>query len=203
MLFRSEIVDNTLEIRATWSLAGVSRQPALRGETIWTVYADGAIAVKMAVNKTYYAPFLPRFGITLPLPETEAVRYCGRGPTENYVDKCNATWFGVFESTVRAMHEDYVRPQENGNHTECEWVTVGGLRAEATERPFSFSVSPYTVEELTAAAHNFELKGCGHTELHIDFMQSGVGSHSCGPELSHRWRLNALHFTFTCLIKPE
>ncbi|MBR2406293.1 MAG: beta-galactosidase [Clostridia bacterium] len=197
------VIDNVLHVTTTWSLAAVSRQPLLRGSTTWCIYPDGAIALSMTVNKIPNTPFLPRFGITLVLPKAmDTVRYCGRGPFENYVDKRHASWFGVFESTVHDEHEDYVFPQENGNHTECEWLTVGALRVEATDRPFSFSVSPYTVEMLTAAAHNFELTECGHTVLHIDYAQSGVGSHSCGPKLDQRWQLNSPRFTFTCLIKP-
>ncbi len=195
--------DNVFIITTSWSLAAVSRQPLLRGVTEWRIHADGAIHLKMTVNKTHNTPFLPRFGITLMLKESaDCVKYCGRGPTENYVDKRHAAWFGVFESTVEQEHEDYCKPQENGNHTECEWLTVGSMRVEATDRPFSFSVSPYTAEELTAAAHNFELKKSGSTVLHIDYAQSGVGSNSCGPALDVRYQLNAPRFTFTCLIKP-
>ncbi len=117
------------------------------------------------------------------------------------MDKRHATWFGRFESTVADQHEDYLFPQENGNHTECEWVTLGGLTVEATARPFSFTVSPYTVEELTRADHPFDLHESDSTILHLDFMQSGVGSNSCGPELSSRWRLNARHFTFSLLFR--
>ena len=198
-----ETVGNTVKLHTVWSLSGVSRQPLLRGVTEWTVYPDGAIDMTMAVDKHIHTPFLPRFGITLNLPKTaDRVRYCGRGPTENYVDKRHATWFGVFESTVAEQHEDYLFPQENGNHTECEWLSIGGLGVEATARPFSFSVSPYTVEELTRAAHPFELRESDSTILHLDFMQSGVGSNSCGPKLSSQWQLNAHHFTFSLLLKP-
>ena len=194
---------NTLRLTTTWSLTAVSRSPLLRGETVWTVYADGAIEAEMTVNKQPHTPFLPRFGITLLLPQTaDTMRYCGRGPTENYVDKRHAAWFGVFENTVENEHEDYIFPQENGNHTECEWVTVGTMRVEATARPFSFSVSPYTDKELTNAPHNYELNPSGFTVLSIDYMQSGVGSNSCGPKLDSRYQLNAPRFTFTFLLKP-
>ena len=200
---KADTVGNALQLTTVWSLAAVSRQPLLRGETTWVIHPDGAIGVTMTVNKTLHTPFLPRFGLTLTLPqENDRVHYCGRGPTENYVDKRHAAWFGVFESTVRTEHEDYVFPQENGNHTECEWMTVGSFGVEATDRPFSFSVSPYTDTELTRAAHNFELQESGTTVLHVDYAQSGVGSNSCGPKLDVRWQLNAPRFTFTCLLKP-
>lgn len=200
----AEVVGNTLRLRTAWSLAAVSRQPLLRGQSEWIIHPDGAISVTMTVNKAPNTPFLPRFGLTLTLPKTaDRVRYRGRGPYENYVDKRHASWFGTFESTVRDLHEDYVFPQENGNHTECECLTIGRLCVEATDRPFSFSVSPYTVEALTTAAHNFELHDSGNTVLHIDYAQSGVGSHSCGPKLDPRWQLNAPRFTFTCLLKLQ
>ncbi len=198
-----ETVDNTIKLRTVWSMAGVSRQPLLRGVSEWIVYPDGALDMTISVDKHIHTPFLPRFGITLNLPKAaDCVKYRGRGPTENYVDKRHATWFGEFESRVADQHEDYLFPQENGNHTECEWLTIGGMEVEATARPFSFSVSPYTVEELTRAAHPFELVESDNTVLHLDFMQSGVGSNSCGPKLDSRWQLNARHFTFSLLLKP-
>ncbi len=190
-------------LNTRWSLASDSRQPLLRGTTEWTIHADGAVAFRMTVDKTINTPFLPRFGITLTLPRgNEQVHYCGRGPVENYVDKHHASWYGLFDSTVPAMHEDYLFPQENGNRTECDWLAVDGFRVEAVSHPLSFSVSRYTVEELTAAAHSFELNDSGNTVLHIDYMQSGVGSNSCGPKLDSRWQLNPRRFTFTGLLKP-
>ncbi len=194
---------NTCVLRTNWSLAAVARPALLRGETVWTVYADGAVKLTMSVKKTPNTMFLPRFGITLMLPhEFDAVTYCGRGPTENYPDKRHATWYGTFAGAVADLHEDYLKPQANGNHMECEWLTVGEFAVEATRAPFHFSVSPYTDAELTRAAHPYELQDSGCTVLHIDYMQSGVGSNSCGPALAPQFRLRAPRFIFSCLLKP-
>ena len=62
---------------------------------------------------------------------------------------------------------------------------------------FCFNASPYTQEELAHKAHNYELRPCGDTVLCIDAAQSGVGSHSCGPELLPAYRLDASEFTFS------
>ncbi len=197
-----EVAENTLKLRTTWSMAGVSRQPVLRGESVWTVFADGTLEVAMDVKRYELAQPLPRFGITLSLPKTEAVRYVGRGPVESYCDKRHASWFGTFESTVDAEHEEYLFPQENGNHTDCVAFEVGALRAVACDTPLDCSVSPYTDDELTRAAHPFELCKCGYTVWHVDYMQSGVGSHSCGPKLDPQWHVPAV-FTFRVRIEKQ
>ena len=133
-----------------------------------------------------------------------AVTYCGVGPWESYADKRQASHYGLFHSTVRDMHEDYIRPQENGAHTGCDYMTVenGSLALSAVavvptkENTFSFQISEYTQEELTRKAHNYELERSPHTVLCLDYAQSGIGSNSCGPELLEQYRLDAQHFVF-------
>ena len=59
------------------------------------------------------------------------------------------------------MHEDYIRPQENGSHADCDYVKLTSKEQSVTvvsPHSFSFSVSPYTQEELTRKAHHFELE---------------------------------------------
>ena len=68
---------------------------------------------------------------------------------------------------------------------------------------FCFNASPYTQEELAHKAHNYELRPCGDTVLCIDAAQSGVGSHSCGPELLPAYRLDAEEFTFAGTMTPR
>lgn len=113
---------------------------------------------------------------------------------------------GLFAKTIEECHEDYIKPQENGSHYGCEWVKVygasGGLKAEAVSEPISFNASVYTQEMLTKAQHNFELEKSGNTVFCIDYMQSGVGSNSCGPQLMGKYRLDADSFTFGFMLIP-
>lgn len=133
---------------------------------------------------------MPRFGLRLTLPEAEnQVEYFGYGPTESYSDKHHSCWIDRFAATVDELHEDYVRPQENGSHWHCDEVRVGGLKAEGS-KPLSFNVSYYTPEELTKKAHNYELEKSGHVIWHLDYGMSGVGSNSCGPELLKQYRVD-------------
>ncbi len=133
------------------------------------------------------------------------MEYCGIGPAESYVDKKQAGWHGVFDQTVRAMHEDYVRPQENGSHHDCDYVTVyGGQEAftVAGKETFAFNASVYTQEELTQKEHNYELEESPYTVLCLDYRQSGIGSNSCGPELLEKYRLEE-EFRFAVRMKAS
>ncbi len=118
-------------------------------------------------------PELPRFGLRLFLPKQMGqITYFGLGPVENYIDKKNASYHGLFLSSVKEMHEDYLRPQENGSRSDCDFVTIEGgdlSLSVAADKTFSFHASEYTQEELTEKAHNYELIPSGYTEFCVDY----------------------------------
>jgi beta-galactosidase len=199
--------DDAVVLTTALSLSAVSMQRFVDVTVEWTVNADGRIACKMDVRKNPAVAFLPRFGIRLFLPgQFEQLEYLGYGPHESYVDKHRASWFGRFRSTVTKQYEDYIRPQENSSHWNCDRLTLrepdGGLRVVATDTPFSFNASHYTQEELTRAAHNFELTPCDDTVLCLDYRQSGIGSNSCGPALMEKYRLIDEEFVFAFDLEP-
>ena len=150
---------------------------------------------------------LPRFGLRLFLPrEMDRVRFYGLGPGESYADKRRASSHGCYESAVREQHEDYLKPQENGSHADCDYVIVEGSGlslAAVGEEPFCFNVSPYTQEELTEKQHSFELEESGYTVLCLDAAQTGIGSNSCGPRLEERYRLEPQGFDFRLRLVPR
>jgi hypothetical protein len=45
----------------------------------------------------------------------------------------------------------------------------------------NISVHQYSDQDLTQARHTYELKRCDETILNLDWLQSGLGSNSCGP----------------------
>lgn len=69
--------------------------------------------------------------------------------------------------------------------------------------PFSMNASPYTAEELTNAAHNYELPESNKAVLCIYYRQNGIGSNSCGPELDEKYRFDEdeWEFGFTMHVK--
>lgn len=123
----------------------------------------------------------------------QKINYYGYGPTESYCDKHHATFIDKFTTTVDQLHEDYIKPQENGSHYYCSFVQASSQAHSLTaygSAPFSFNASNFTIEELSSKKYNFELAEAEYMTLCIDYMQSGVGSNSCGPELLPQYRLD-------------
>ena len=192
--------EDSVQICCTMSMAAAAVQKILLMDTVWTVFANGEIELFMKVRREPEFPMLPRFGLRLFLPrEFDRVSYCGMGPMESYCDKHRAASYGIYRAGVDELHEDYIKPQENGSHWGCSYVTAEkedlGLFVYG-EKDFSFQASIYSQEELTRKKHNYELIPEGATVLCLDYGQSGVGSNSCGPELSGAYRLEEKEFEF-------
>lgn len=196
--------DESVIIHSTMSVAAAALQKVLDIEAEWKVQSTGEISVTMQVKKNMEFPQLPRFGLRLFLKkEYEGLKFYGLGPHESYVDRRRSCSHGLYESTVEEQHEDYLRPQENGSHTDCDYMV---LEKEAqtfmavSPKPFAFNVSYYTQEELTEKAHNFELEKSGNTVVCLDYGQNGIGSNSCGPKLRKEYRLDQERFTFEMMF---
>lgn len=106
------------------------------------------------------------------------------------------------------MHEDYIMPQENGSHYDCDYVIAennvyGFMAASTSKTTFSFNASIYTQEELTKKMHNYELIPCHSNVLCLDYAQNGIGSNSCGPALQEKYRFNEKEFYFEIKLIPS
>ena len=195
-----------VEIKTNASVSAWTVQKIMDIEITWSVDAAGEITSKMAVTKDPEFPDLPRFGVRLFLNnKLENVSYYGMGPYESYRDKHRATSHGLFRAKVREMHEDYIRPQENGSHYDCDYVELAngqfGLAA-ASEKTFSFNTSCYTQEELENVAHNYQLSESGSTVLCLDYALNGIGSNSCGPVVMDAYRFDDVAFSFQFKLVP-
>lgn len=185
---------NVAVIKCRMSMAAVSRPKFLDFEMVWRIYGDGSVKAQMKGTRNPNTPYLPRLGLKILLPKSfQRVEYYGYGPYESYCDKHRASYIDRFETTVDKLHEDYIKPQENGSHYGCSYVKISSKKRILSvfgKEPFSFNASNYTIEELTVKKHNFELEEADFVTLCVDYMQSGVGSNSCGPELMEKYRLN-------------
>ena len=198
-------------IKIRQSVAAMSVQPLIRFGTVYTVHPDGAIHASFEAEKDPHLLMMPRLGLRAFLdPALDQAVYYGVGPCESYIDKHRAGRHGCFTASVRDLHEDYIRPQENGSHWDCDYVqlTGGGLTLTAATgdgQSFSFNASVYTQEEMESRRHNYELEPCGSTVLCLDHRMAGIGSKSCGPDLSKAYRVDAdrYHFAFVIRLKAD
>lgn len=208
--YSMEVLENNdkfITIKAEISLGGSVVTPVLKTIAYYTVYACGELSCKYDVKVDEKAPFLPRFGLELVMPEkTENMQYFGYGPMESYVDKRLASRLGLFKCTVTENYEPYIFPQENSSHYGTKWATVSSYAGHGilfmNPNGFTFNASHYSTKQLTDAKHHYELIPSKETYVNIDYKQSGIGSNSCGPELDKKWQLDEKEFTFEIKIKP-
>lgn len=180
----------TLSVKQT--LAAPARMPAVQLQYLYTVRPDGRLDISLSAKRYEKAPYLPRLGLRFCLPQGyERLRYFGYGPTESYIDKRLAAHLGDFETTVDGEYVPYIRPQEHGAHDDCTAALISHEQGRGLlfcGGPFSLTATHYSPEQLTACAHEWELHEEAETTVIIG-RQSGIGSHSCGPELAEKYRL--------------
>ena len=185
-------ISGGVEIALRQSFVWSIHQPIAYMDVTYLISSDG-LDIKCKAEFSNKVTFLPRFGIRLFLPKGfDRAEYFGYGPFESYIDKHQASYMGSFSANIRDMHEDYIRPQENGSHYGCKRLTVTDGETDISftaPQPFSFNASEYTQEELAEKRHNFELQKCGSSVICVDGKMAGVGSNSCGPALAEKYRL--------------
>jgi beta-galactosidase len=162
----------------------------------YALTGEGAVRVELTVRPGRAAPELPRVGVSFALPAAYAhVRWFGRGPQENYIDRCRGAAVRLYRSTVEEWITPYVRPQENANRTGVRWIELAdaagsGARIRTDGAPFGVSAWPYTAVDLSAAAHNDELPRRDAITVNVDAKQMGVGGdNSWGLPVHPEYRL--------------
>ena len=184
------------------ALAAVSRVPVMKHTLRIAIHEDGVIDMQLEGHIRGNANWLPRLGFEWVLPaESSVFTYFGHGPIESYCDMCHYAPIGMYESTVEQEYVPYVNPQEHGNHNEVKMLRIGKMEF-TTDKSFECNVSKYSIQDLFKAMHTDELVEDGKVHLRVDYKMSGIGSHSCGPALSKKYRLDEKEIVFTFSMKP-
>lgn len=181
----------------------------------YTIYGCGQMHVDLQGKRVQMGKlepeFLPRIGVIMKAKEQlQNTMWYGMGPGENYVDSNGACKMGVYESTVDGMGTGYVFPQENGHREQVKWFTVGdgehSLMCQM-EEPLGLNISNYTDESIEAAKHPWELQKAEDVIIHLDYLQSGLGSNSCGEEQLEKYKVKlqdfSMAFTFSIVKSKE
>jgi beta-galactosidase len=134
-------------------------------------------------------PDIPRVGMQMKIPEKyENVDYFGRGPQENYIDRCTSADVGMYTSMVSDFGEAYVFPQENANRTGVRWMAFrdgGGTGILVTaDSLLSMSAWPCSQDAIEKATHTVELPDEPDHTINIDLVQMGVGGNDTWTDFS-------------------
>jgi beta-galactosidase len=194
----------------------------------YSVFSDGTVSIKSMFNligglpqRRYRGPQpepaelseIPRIGFRLRVPaEFSDFSYFGRGPHENYIDRCTSALVGLYKSKAQDQCYPYNRPQENGYKTEVRWAALrnsqgAGLKVVGSPT-FGTSAMPYAREDFDEGEkkvnrHTIDVQRQDFVEWHIDLKQMGVGGdNSWGAKPHDEYMIFPGIYQFSFTIRP-
>ena len=207
-----DVEDNGAE--ATFELPAVKATLKLT----YTLTAEGEVIIRQQLDADDEAKVAPmfRYGMQLQMPQAyNSVKYYGRGPVENYCDRHDSEFLGVYEAKVADEYFPYVRPQESGNHTDVRWFRVLDAEGRGLEfyagAPIEVSALNYLTEDLddgpvkdkVIGRHSGDLVERPLTQVHVQQRQMGLGCvNSWGAWPREEYMLPYRDYDFTYVIKP-
>ncbi len=202
---------HTVQVRVDMTLN--AKQTTLK--TIYEINANGRLFVENDFMPDKDLPMLPRLGMQMQIPRAfNRMAWYGRGPHESYWDRKSGAAIGRYEAIVTEPDHLYIRPQEYGNKTDVRWMTLTdasgrGLKITARVAFDSFvpvlSVSawPWSLDDIEAAAHPFELPDRDFVTVNIDCKQMGVGGdNSWGAKIHDEYTIPAKPYRYAFTIEP-
>ena len=182
--------------------------------TTYTFLADGSLRVEVEWEcKGEFVPELPRLGMRMIMAQNyKNFKFYGRGPWENYSDRKESAFLGVYEQSTDEQLFNYVRPQESGNKCDVRWLELTndkgvGIRIEGMQ-PLSVSAMPYRSEDLDPGLtkkqmHYSDIEPRREVVLQVDLAQRGLGGdNSWGMSPHDQYRLTADKYSYGYVITP-
>jgi beta-galactosidase/beta-glucuronidase len=169
-----------VEIQALHQLSAPGCPARIQSEMRCRIFGDGRVVIDNTVDLPENLPHLPRVGLELALPAgLETLTWFGRGPHENYADRLRSALVGRYTSRVDEQFTPYVFPSESGGKEAVRWLALtneegSGLLVTGFT-PMHVDALHYTVQDLAAARHPYELTRRPETILHLDAAHMGVG----------------------------
>lgn len=191
--------------------------PALSSTLLMTYKINnlGEINVieKLQVDEKKTLPNLFRFGMLLSVDaDYNKVNFYGRGPVENYADRNNNTFLGIFNQTVDEQFHPYIRPQETGTKTDIRWWkqqnSSGSGLMFVSNHALSMSALNYSIESLDDGSskkqsHPADLVKSDCVNICIDKAQAGLGGVNSWSDVAlPPYQLPYQNYEFSFIIKP-
>lgn len=206
-----ELKENIATVHATYDM------PEVKGKLRidYAIDNTGAIAIDQAFTATegVKMPDMFRFGLRFEMPEAyDRLQYYGRGPGENYADRKDSEFIGLYRQSVDEQFYPYIRPQENGTKSDLRWwhlSDIGGRGVTVTsDAPFSASALHYSIESLDEGpvkrqGHSPEVEPQEEVSVCIDKVQYGLGCIDSWGQLPRpEYRIPYADYTFHVKVAP-
>lgn len=139
-------------------------------------------SIRMIVNvvNNSESDTIPRIGFGIKVPKNISdITWYGRGPYENYADRKEAAFVGLYQSTVAKQHIPYIKPVECGGKEDVRYVTIKNEKGEGllvtAKDLFHFNVLEHSIMEYDQADYDDELPVSFHNYMNIDMKHAGLG----------------------------
>lgn len=205
-----QVSADVIEVSALYDLPTVRATWAAK----YLVFGDGRIAV----NNTFATsdksgPEIPRIGMRMRInKEYDNMKYFGRGPWENYIDRNTSAMVSLYSGKVSEQSFLYVRPQENNYKTDVRWLSLtdeSGRGIQVTGKPvFCTSALNNVLEDFDDGAkkdqrHITDIVPGDYVEWCIDYKQMGVGGdNSWGARPLDKYLLFPGEYKYGFVISP-
>ena len=152
---------------------------------VYTIYPDGSVELQSAISANRSNVVLPRIGYAMKLPkEYSNFYYYGRGPVNNYADRKTGQFVELHKGRVGEQDIILPKPQAMGNREDVRWCALRNDAGQGmlfvADSTMSASALPWSQQQLTTAAHIYQLPETDGTYLHLDAKVTGLGGASCG-----------------------
>ena len=221
-----EVATNTLPDKLTSKVTEVVAEIGMENlksslSLHYTLTEDGALRIRQVMKpgdntekESGNDPEMFRYGIRLEMPkEYDRVEYYGKGPYENYPDRNNSSFIGLYSQTVAEQFYPYIRPQETGLRTDIRWSKIIDSRGRglvfSSDIPLAVSALEYSVEALDDGEekdqrHVHDLVPSGCTNVCVDALHAGLGCvNSWGKKPRSEYLIPCRDYHFTFIISPS
>lgn len=173
--------------------------------------SDGVLEVQYKLRTSDDVPNPLRIGMQTQIKKAYAdITYFGRGPMESYADRLQGVFLGTYNTTVKQMMTEYVKPQENGNRSDVKWVKLCNEKGKGLliKGNTSLNISAWNTiqSELEKGKHIGEsLLLEDSFTFNIDYKQQGVGgtdTWSYKAQTSMPYRLTDRGYEYSFQISP-
>ena len=221
-----ELLDKNIKVTVNYSLANLKSYYT----TTFLINPEGELRISNDFNYkgNLKDAEMPRFGMNFQIPKSyNNVSWYGRGPHENYVDRMDSAFMGVYSSSVSDLGFDYSRPQENGYRTQTKWLELiddSGNGFKILGDPYiSFSAHYNTIEDFDDGVRDkkpgemgsarkrmikkqrkpIDITKRNFISLNIDLKQMGVGGdNSWGARPLLKYIIPPGNYKYSFIIKP-
>ena len=178
----------------------------------YIIFVDGTIMVNSMIRPASPGAIIPKLGFRLEMPkEMEQLSWFGRGPWDSYVDRKEACFPAIYQSTVTDQYEEYILPQEHGTKQDVRWMSLTngegqGLLFVAPDQMAASAVHFRPEDNYTNSnsrkKHTYEFVRCANSVVNLDAVTRGLGNNSCGPDVLDQYELKSANTAFRFFIIP-